>query len=76
MITGLSSSRLGASGAVLLSALAWASIHGQYDWYGIVTIFALGLLLGAARVRTRSVVTPLVMHIAANLIATLEAALL
>lgn len=76
VITGLSSSRLGSSGAVLLSALAWASIHGQYDGYGIVTIFALGVLLGAARVKTRSVVTPLAMHMAANLIATLEVALL
>jgi membrane protease YdiL (CAAX protease family) len=76
MITGLSSSRLGASGAVLLSALVWASIHGQYDGYGIVTIFALGVLLGAARVKTRSVATPLAMHMAANLIATLEVALL
>jgi len=76
MITGLASSRLGSSGAVLASALVWASIHGQHDGYGIVTIFALGILLGAARVKTNSLVVPLAMHMTANLIATLEAALL
>lgn len=76
VISGLLGSRLGASGAILLSSLVWASIHLQYDAYGIATVFAMGLLLGAARVRTSSVATPLAMHMAANLIATLEAALL
>lgn len=76
VITGLSASRLGASGAVILSALAWALIHGQYDAYWMSTIFLLGVLLGVARVKTGSVVTPLLMHMAANLIATVEVALL
>jgi uncharacterized protein len=76
VITGLSSSRLGASGAVLLSSLVWAMIHGQYDAYWIFTIFLLGILLGAARVKTGTVVVPLAMHMLMNLIATLEVALL
>jgi membrane protease YdiL (CAAX protease family) len=74
VISGLAPTRLGSSGAVLVSALAWASIHGQYDFYGIATIFVLGVLLGAARVKTGSVVTPLLLHALANLIATLEVA--
>jgi hypothetical protein len=76
VITGLSPSRLGASGAVLLSAAAWASIHGQYDAYWTFMIFLLGILLGAARVKTRSVVTPMIMHVVMNIIATAEVALL
>jgi membrane protease YdiL (CAAX protease family) len=76
MLTGLMSSRLGARGAVIVCALCWALLHPQYDAYGMATLFALGLLLGAARVTTGSILPPLAMHMAANLVATLEAALL
>lgn len=75
-ITGLAPSRLGAVGAVILTALLWAAIHVQYDAYGIATVFVLGLLLGTARVKTGSVLVPLAMHMTANVIATAEAALL
>jgi membrane protease YdiL (CAAX protease family) len=75
LVTGLAASRLGASGAVILSAAAWAAIHTQYDAYGMATIFVLGLLLGAARVRTNSVALPVLMHMAVNLISSIEAAL-
>jgi uncharacterized protein len=75
VITGLSASRLGASGAVIVSSLLWAAIHTQYDLYGIATVFMLGLVLGAARVRTGSVLPPMVMHMVANVIATAETAL-
>jgi hypothetical protein len=76
LITGLSASRLGGSGAIMVSSLAWALIHQQYDAYGIATIFALGILLGTARVKSGSLVTPIAMHMVMNLVATLEAALL
>lgn len=76
VITGLGSSGMGAVGAVVVTALLWAAIHVQYDYYGIATVFVLGLLLGAARVKTGSVLVPLAMHMTANLIATAEAALL
>jgi membrane protease YdiL (CAAX protease family) len=76
MIPGLWTSRLGVSGAVIITSLAWAAIHGQYDLYGRVTIFAFGLVLGAARVKTGSLLTPLLLHAAANAFATLEVAIL
>jgi len=38
-------------------------------------IFCLGLLLGAARVHTGSLLLPLGLHAASNLEATIEAAL-
>jgi CAAX protease family protein len=74
MISGFSRSWLGFSGAVLASAAVWAIVHIQYDWYGIATVFAFGLFLGTARVRTGTLVVPLLIHAAANAFATLEAA--
>jgi membrane protease YdiL (CAAX protease family) len=74
VITGLSRSRIGPIGAVIVAAVAWAAIHLQYDLYGIGTIMLLGLLFGAARVRTGSVVVPMALHMASNVIAMAEAA--
>lgn len=74
LLTGLRHSRLGASGAVLVTALLWASIHLQYDLYEIAGVFVFGLLLGTARVRSTSTLTPLLMHMLLNLLALLETA--
>lgn len=72
MLSGFTRSQLGMSGAVLLSSAAWAVIHFQYGWYGTVTIFGFGLLLGTARIKTGTLVTPLMIHAVANAVATLE----
>jgi hypothetical protein len=72
LVSGLRPTRLGASGAVLVSSLAWAAIHGQYDLYGMATIFALGVLLGTARVKTGSVLVPIALHSFSNVISTVE----
>jgi len=64
------------AGAIVVTAAIWAGIHVQYDLYGIGTIFILGLLLGAARHRSNSIVPPLAMHALANVIACTEAAFL
>lgn len=74
MISGFSRSWLAYSGAVLLTSLAWALIHFQYGAYGILTVFAFGIFLGAARVRTGSLATPYLIHAIANAVATMEAA--
>lgn len=75
MLSGFSRSWLGLSGAVVLTAAAWAVIHFQYDWYGIMTVFVFGLLLGAARIRTGSLIAPILIHAIVNGFAALEAAL-
>jgi membrane protease YdiL (CAAX protease family) len=54
----------------------WAAIHLQYDAYGIVTVFILGLLLGVARAQGGTLLLPLAMHSAANLAAAVETAAL
>jgi hypothetical protein len=72
LISGLRPTRLGASGAVLVSSIVWAAIHGQYDLYGMATIFALGVLLGTTRVKTGSVLAPIALHALYNMISTVE----
>jgi len=76
LFKGFESSFMGPIGAVLMTAGLWAAIHVQYDAYGVATIFCGGLLLGAARVLTRSLLVPLGLHAAASLVATIEAAIL
>lgn len=66
---------LKSSGAVVVSAALWAAIHLQYDTFGMTTVLILGLLLGLARVRTRSLVTPWAMHALVNIVACMQAAL-
>ena len=72
---GLASGFPGPTGAVLITAGLWSLIHTQYDAYDKALIFCLGLLLGAARARTGSLLVPLGLHAATNLEATIEAAL-
>ena len=76
LIAGLRRGAVGDAGAIILSSLAWASIHIQYGLYEIGTIFVFGAVLGLARVGSRSLWVPVAMHMTANLVATLEATLL
>jgi len=76
LFAGLVRSRLGGAGTVVVTALAWAVIHVQYDLYGIATVFVIGLLLGWARLRTGSLALTIALHAAFNLVAMLELVLL
>lgn len=60
--------------AAATSAALWSVLHLQYDLYGIVSIFAGGLLLAAARSSTGSILPCFGMHSLMNLIATIETA--
>jgi uncharacterized protein len=72
LLTGLESSVLRPAGAVIATAALWASIHTQYDLYEMTFIFVLGILFGAARVTTGSLLVPVVLHALTNLGATVE----
>ena len=76
LLKGFASSVVGPAGAVALTSALWAVIHTQYDFYGMGTIFVLGVLFALARLLTRSLVVPLTLHAVTNLVATAEAALL
>ncbi len=62
-------SRLGPGGAIVILALVWALIHIAYTAPVIAVIFVEGLLLGAARWKTGSIIPPILMHIIWNLYA-------
>jgi len=54
---------------ILLTAVGWALLHWSYPW-GVIGVIAVdGVLLGAARARTGSVVPPIIMHALYNLYA-------
>ncbi len=71
---GIRASRLGAFGAVTITALAWTMIHQEYDPLEFTLIFIVGLMLGMARLRTGSVLLTIAMHMLHNLIAAGEIA--
>ena len=75
LFQGIRYSRLGPIGAIGMTSFFWAIIHLQYDVYGITTLFALGLLLGIARLKTGSIHLLMVMHSITSLVATIETAL-
>jgi uncharacterized protein len=69
---GWSESRLGVTGAIALSSLAWTALHLQYDWFGFAEVFSIGLLFGYLRYRTGSTWLTILLHGLNNLAATLQ----
>ncbi|MCA9078765.1 MAG: CPBP family intramembrane metalloprotease [Planctomycetaceae bacterium] len=75
LIPGWSQTRLGVVGAIILSSAAWALIHVQYGPYELTQIAVAGVILGAMRVKTGSILPPIACHVFANIVATTEAAI-
>lgn len=76
LFEGFRQSRLGAAGAILLTAFGWALLHSlQYNIYSIIWIFMLGIAMGIVRVRTGSIWSTFIMHALVNIVATAEVAL-
>jgi membrane protease YdiL (CAAX protease family) len=74
LLKGFAASFMGPIGAVVVTSGVWAALHVQYDAFEMATIFCSGLLLGTARLVTGSLLVPLALHAAANLLATAEVA--
>jgi len=75
LFAGLQRSRIGAVGTVLFTSLVWASLHLQYNIFGMATIIILGIVLGVVRLKTRSLWSTILMHSAWNFIALLGTAI-
>jgi membrane protease YdiL (CAAX protease family) len=60
---------------VVLTALAWAALHTQYDLFDGAIIFAGGILLGVVRLRSGSTRATFALHALWNFAATVEVAL-
>ena len=58
--------------AILIITLLWMAVHQQYDWVGLLQIFVIGLLLGWVRWSTGSIGLTMLMHMVANLFASIE----
>jgi membrane protease YdiL (CAAX protease family) len=59
--------RIGPVGAIVIGAALWAAAHVQYDRTTIALILLDSLVLGAARLKSRSTFVPIVMHSPGNL---------
>jgi len=73
LFEGIRKSRLGGYAAIGITSLVWSAIHLQYNLYGIITIFIVGLIMGLCRLKTDSILVPIGMHMLGNFIATIEA---
>ena len=58
--------------AIVVISILWATLHIQYDWAGMLEIFAAGLFLGWMRWRSGSLALTFLLHALFNLEATLE----
>jgi CAAX protease family protein len=61
--------------AIFGIALAWALLHLQYDWLGMLQIFVLGLVLGWFRWASGSTTLTFAMHVLVNFEAMIETAI-
>jgi len=75
LFRGLSASFLGVGGTLIATSVAWALMHLQYPWLIIAQIFLIGLLLGWLRWASGSTLLTISLHVLANFVATIEAAI-
>jgi uncharacterized protein len=73
LFRGWSATFLGPRGAIVLSAVLFAVIHQQYEWFYITGIVMVGLLFGYLRHRSGSTWLTVIAHAFYNLMATLQA---
>jgi membrane protease YdiL (CAAX protease family) len=62
----------GALPGVLVITALFAIGHVQYDWFGMAQTFLVGALFGWVRWRSGSTLLTIIMHVIANVVATLE----
>lgn len=71
LLEGISQTKVGINGAIVLTSASWAVIHLQYESFEIITIFLIGIILGIAKYKSRSLLTPIAMHMLMNLSASI-----
>jgi hypothetical protein len=75
LFRGLNASFLGVAGTLLVTSVAWAVMHVQYDALIIAQIFLIGLLLGWLRWASGSTLLTIWLHVLTNFVALIEAAI-
>jgi len=66
LFVGMRASRIGPVATIIITSALWAMLHLQYNIFGIVQIFVMGIILGIVRHRTDSLWSPLLIHILWN----------
>jgi membrane protease YdiL (CAAX protease family) len=74
LFSGLERSKIGIAGTIAITSVIWAAIHIQYELLEMFWILIMGIFMGTARVRTRSIYAPIAMHMTLNLWATVQTA--
>jgi membrane protease YdiL (CAAX protease family) len=57
---------------ILVVAAVFAIIHIQYNWFGVLQVFLIGLTLTWVRWRSGSTLLPMVLHVMANFYAMMQ----
>jgi membrane protease YdiL (CAAX protease family) len=73
LFRGWAASPIGPQVTILLSALVFALLHIQYDWWGMLQTFGAGALFGWLRWRSGSTTLTIILHMLVNFVATLWA---
>jgi hypothetical protein len=66
-ISGFCGPRFSSAVAVPVSGALWATAHSEEFWVDYVALFVLGCVLGVMRVKSRSILPPLLIHMMINL---------
>jgi uncharacterized protein len=74
LFTAVMRTRLGVTGATVITTLLWAALHLQQPSYQYVVLFFSGVLLSVARLRTGSLYVCIALHAMFNLISSVETA--
>lgn len=64
-------SKIGGTGAVLITSFFWSVLHIQYNLWIISVIFIAGIIFGISRLRTGSLYLPLTLHILQNFVSSI-----
>ncbi len=73
LFEGFRQSRLGAAGAIIITAVVFGVMHSlQYSIPSVVWILSLGLLMGVVRWKTGTLWSTFIMHAIVNLVAMIS----
>jgi uncharacterized protein len=68
LFVGFARSAMGPTGAIIFTALLWSVLHIQYNWFGMMIIFILGIVLGIVRLKTKTLWGSITVHAFWNLL--------
>lgn len=71
LFKSIENSKLGGTGAILITSFLWSILHIQYNLIIISVIFIAGVIFGLSRLKTNSLYLPLTLHIIQNFVSSI-----